>query len=605
MIDLTSISMSISGLKNHFNNGDFSPRELILELLAGARAAQALEQNGVWIHLLSEAEIEPYLSRLDGMATDLPLYGIPFAIKDNIDLAQVATTAACPDFAYLPECSAFVVEQLLNAGAIPLGKTNLDQFATGLVGVRSPYGACKNAFDPSVISGGSSSGSAVAVARHWVTFALGTDTAGSGRVPAALNNVVGLKPSRGLLSNRGLVPACRSLDCISLFALTVADANQILDIAAVFDPLDCYARKNPFGNGARYGAMQTEPFVVGVPMAGQLAFFGDTEAPALFANALASVRECGGELIEIDFQPFIDAAKLLYDGPWVTERYIAARALMDARPESVLPVIRGIIEKGATMTSVMAFEAQYQLQQCLQNAEAVFASVDCIITPTIGTDYSIAEVESNPVELNSNLGYYTNYMNLLDCAALAVPTGFKSTGVGFGVTLFHRAFQDKRLVALGRALQQQLAMPAGLKQIYESGVDIHVRTAVATIDLVVCGAHLMGEPLNWQLQERGAVLLEQTWTSNQYRLYALAGGPPQRPGLARSIPGAAIEVEVWRVPLSDFGSFVAEIPRPLGIGKLELEDGRWLSGFICEQYALNSATDITEFGSWRAYINEK
>lgn len=607
MLNTELMSMSVSALRNHYRNGQITPRTLILSLLDEARRAQQHEQNPVWLHLLSADEMEPYLVWLESrknVIEELPLYGVPFAIKDNIDLAGIPTTAACPEFTYTPEHSAFVVGRLLAAGAIPLGKTNLDQFATGLVGVRSPYGACRNALNPEYISGGSSSGSAVAVAKQWVSFALGTDTAGSGRVPAALNHLVGLKPTRGLLSNRGLVPACRSLDCISIFASNMEDANGVFDVVAEFDSEDSFARANPYSNGHRYGMQSLQPFVVGVPRASQLAFFGDEESERLFKVAIEAARNSGAQIHEIDFQPFVDAARLLYEGPWVAERYIAVQALIERNPEALLPVTREIISAGIAPSAVDAFKSQYLLQSCKQQALAVLAEVDCVMTPTIGTEYTRSEVEADPIQLNSNLGYYTNFMNLLDCAAVAVPTGIKRSGVGFGVTLFHRAFSDKRLMAYGNRLLRQLEPASGPKTT-ASRCDTPLLAPAATVDIVVCGAHLDGLPLNWQLRERGAQQLQATTTAPKYRFYALPGNAVARPGLLRDEEqGQAIEVEVWRMPMEQFGSFVAEIPAPLAIGKIELSGGDWCTGFVCEPYALVGATEITRLRGWRGYLKQ-
>lgn len=592
----TFTPLTFNAIRKRFEAGE-TPRQLLSQLLQQARITQDQQQNPVWLHLLSEAEIEPYLAHLEQCsAADLPLYGIPFAIKDNIDLAGIPTTAACAEFSYTAKKSAFVVEQLIAAGAVPLGKTNLDQFATGLVGVRSPFGACKNALNPEYISGGSSSGSAVAVAAGLVAFSLGTDTAGSGRVPAALNGLVGLKPSRGVLSNRGLVPACKSLDCISIFATNLDDASDVFDIAAAFDQEDPYARVNPFANAKRYGVAPPAQWRLGVPQGSQLAFFGDEESERLFADAVDSAQASGAEVVEIDFAPFVNAARLLYQGPWVAERYIATEALIEQNPQALLPVTREIIAMGKAPSARDAFKAQYALQEFAQQAHAVLAAVDCVMTPTIGTTYTLDEVEAEPIQLNSNLGYYTNFMNLLDCAAIAIPTGFMRSGVGFGVTLFQRAFSDKQLLAWSNKLLLQTGSSAAGKG---GGA-----APSNTVDVVVCGAHLAGLPLNWQLQERGARLLQATQTAPCYRFYALAGGAVPRPALVRSDDGGqAVEVEVWRMPAAEFGSFVAEIPAPLGIGKVELADGSWCSGFICDHFGLSGAKDITALGSWRRYLS--
>jgi len=604
MLDLNSVDITISGLRQHYANGDFSPAEL-LHCLRAANA-ELNQSNPAWIYLLSASELDGYLQHLAGKSPDqLPLYGIPFAIKDNIDLAGVPTTAACVEYSYTPQQNAFVVQQLLDAGAIPLGKTNMDQFATGLVGVRSPepWGPCHNTLNPDYISGGSSSGSGVVVAKGLVSFSLGTDTAGSGRVPASLNNIVGLKPSKGVFSTRGVVPACRSLDCVSVFALTAEDANSVFDIAAQFDAADPYARANPYENGKRYFSSTTAAPAIGVPAPEQLAFFGNDEAKALFSSALAQLRELGANLVEIDFAPFASAARLLYEGPWVAERYLATQELIESNPAAMLPVIHTIISGGNQPSALDCFSAQYKLQAFAQQARAQLAKVDAVVTPTNGSIYTVDEVQNDPIQLNSNLGYYTNFMNLLDCSAIAVPSGFYGNGVGFGITLFQQAFSDKRLLSLAAALQQQNALALGATGKAFAIAPKSIRPAPSHINVVVCGAHLDGLPLNWQLQERGATLLETTTSAPCYRLFALAGGPPFRPGMLRvETGGEAIAVEVWRVPMQQFGTFAAEIPAPLGIGKVQLADGRWESGFICESYGLEGAQDITELKAWRTYI---
>lgn len=604
MLNITDINITLPGLRAHYEKGDFTPAELIHALRAANAAYNA--ENPVWISLLSPAQLDTYLRRLDGHSpATLPLYGVPFAIKDNIDLAGVPTTAACPAFAYTPEHNAFVVQCLLDAGAIPLGKTNLDQFATGLVGVRSPepWGPCHNALNPDYISGGSSSGSGVVVAKGLVSFALGTDTAGSGRVPASLNNIVGLKPSKGVLSTRGVVPACRSLDCVTIFALSADEANTVFDIAARFDVEDAYARANPYENGPRYFNPQMGGVTIGVPKPEQRQFFGNAEAETLFNSSLEQLKTAGATLVEIDFAPFAEAARLLYEGPWVSERFIAAEPLLRDTPDAVLPVIRTIIGRGEEPSAVDAFNAQYQLQALAQRAAAELAKVDAIVTPTNGTIYTVQDVQADPIQLNSNLGVYTNFMNLLDCAAIAVPSGFYACGVGFGITLFHKAFSDKRLLSLAAKLQPLAGLKAGATTQTPPVRTVATKPAPTHINVVVCGAHLDGLPLNWQLKERGATFVEKTLSAPCYKLYALAGGPPFRPGMVRVAEGGiAIEVEVWRVPMQHFGTFTAEIPQPLGIGKVQLADGRWESGFICEGYGLEGARDITEFGGWKAYM---
>jgi len=596
------IDMTISGLQNHYARGDFSPAELIEAIIENSHA---FTENPIWIYQLNTQELTPYLDHLQRTKNqNLPLWGIPFAIKDNIDLKGVPTTAGCKAFSYCPEKSATVVQRLIDAGAIPIGKTNMDQFATGLVGTRSPWGACKNAFNPDVISGGSSSGSAIATALGLVSFALGTDTAGSGRVPAALNNLVGLKPSRGLLSTSGVVPACRSLDCVSIFSLDCDDANTVFNIAAAYDPQDCYSRENPFGNSPRYYHATSNHITLGIPKPSQLEFFGDTVAQTCYDQCCKQLTAAGFTLREMDFLPFINAARLLYQGPWVAERWLATQSILKNQPDAMLPVIHEIISAGDNQSATDAFTAQYQLQAYAQQANQQLKGIDAVLTPTIGTSFSIEEVDNNPIQLNSQLGYYTNFMNLLDYSAVAIPVGFLKNKAGFGITLFSHAFSDKYILSIAAALQNLFKIPPGATtQPFKIQGRNTTPTPGQTVDLLVCGAHLSDQPLNWQLTERQAVLIESTTTSNTYQLYALAGEPPCRPALVRETAGGAeIDVEIWRIPIDNLGSFCAEIPSPLGLGKVELRDGRWVEGFICDHWGLAGAENITQFGGWRKYI---
>jgi allophanate hydrolase len=590
------MSLDIANLRRLYRERVLMPSALVAQLHA---LVSGDDPNRIWITRLTLDQLLGYAHALEARDPEnLPLYGIPFAIKDNIDLAGVPTTAGCPEYAYTPTQSATVVQRLIDAGAIPIGKTNLDQFATGLNGTRSPYGACRNSFNPDYIAGGSSSGSAVATAVGQVSFALGTDTAGSGRVPAAFNNLVGLKPTRGLLSTSGVVPACRTLDCVSVFALTAADAQAVLDVAAGFDARDPYSRPAHTGR-----ALPARHFRFGVPKATQLEFFGNREYATLFDTAVAQLQALGGECVEIDFTPFLEAARLLYEGPWLAERYVAIRDFIESKPEALHPVTRVVIEKGRVPSAVDAFAAMYRLADLRRAIEPMLESVDAIVTPTAGTIYRIAELEADPLRPNSDLGYYTNFMNLLDLAALALPTGFTAAGLPFGITLFADAFREHALLALGARLEQALRLSFGA-----TGQPRPPLAPVAALppgytQVAVCGAHLSGLALNHQLTERGGFLLEATRTAPLYRFYALPGGPPYRPGLVRvRDAGAAIGVELWALPLEHYGSFVAGIPAPLGIGSVELADGRRVQGFVCEAYALAGAEDITAHGDWRRYL---
>ena len=519
---------------------------------------------------------------------NLPLSGLTFAIKDNIDLAGVPTTSACPAYAFTPAQSAPVVQRLIDAGAVPIGKTNMDQFATGLVGTRSPYGACSSVFDERYISGGSSSGSAVAVATGQVNFALGTDTAGSGRVPAAFNNLVGLKPTRGLLSTSGVVPACRSIDCVTILTRTCAEASKVFDVARAFDPTDPYSRVPTAGQGAAPWA--TGPFRFGVPAAAQLEFFGDEEAAALYQKAIADLELLGGTKVEIDFALFRAAADLLYSGPWVAERLAAIGPFLEDHGADMNPVVRDIIAGARRFTAVDAFNAEYKLRELRRATESEWTRIDVLVLPTTGTIYTHEAVAADPVKLNTNLGYYTNFVNLLDLAAVAVPAGFRPNGLPFGISLIGPAFTDPGLLALAARYLREPVAP----------------TAPGCISVAVLGAHLSGQPLNGQLTQRGARLLKTCRTAPGYRFYALEGAIP-KPGLIRedSFAGPGIEVEVWAVPEDQFGSFVAAVPPPLGIGNAVLENGETVKCFICEPYAVANAREITHFGGWRKYLEWK
>jgi allophanate hydrolase len=597
---MSSLALDIGNLRRQYLAGVLTPAGLIEQLWPRLSEEDA---HRVWIHRLPKEHLLEYAHALERKdPRELALYGIPFAIKDNIDLAGAPTTAACPAFAYTPHRNATVVQRLIDAGAIPLGKTNLDQFATGLVGTRSPYGACRNSFDPEFISGGSSSGSAVAVARGLASFSLGTDTAGSGRVPAAFNNLIGHKPTCGLLSTIGVVPACRSLDAVSIFALTAEDAQRVLTVAAGFDAADPFSRAaEPYG----FDFGSAASFRFGVPRAEDLQFFGNREAARLFERAVSEIERLGGVRVEIDLAPFLETARLLYEGPWVAERYAAIRTFFDAQPDALHPVTCQIIDAAKSWLAADAYEALYRLRTLRRAAERALAAVDCVMTPTAGTIYRIAEVEADPVRLNSNLGYYTNFMNLLDLSATAVPAGFGSDGLPFGVTLFAPAHRDVALLRLAAKLQRATvpSMGASIAPLPPAETIAEAPAPSGQVRVAVCGAHLSGLPLNHQLVNRGARLLAATKSAPAYRLYALPGGPPLRPGLLRVAQGgAAIELEVWELPAGQFGAFVASIPAPLGIGTVELADGSTVAGFLCEAYAVDGATDITPLGGWRAYL---
>ncbi|MDE3175631.1 MAG: allophanate hydrolase [Pseudomonadota bacterium] len=525
-----------------------------------------------------------------------PLFGAPFAIKDNIDVAGLPTTAACPAFAYMPERSAFVVQRLVEAGAIPIGKTNLDQFATGLVGVRSPYGAPRNALRADLIPGGSSSGSAAAVGAGLVPFALGTDTAGSGRAPAAFNGIVGLKPSLGALSSSGVVPACRTLDTISIFALDVVDAFAVFQAAAMYDRADAYARRCPPPE-----LINPDGLRVGIP--NTLEFFGDSEAQAAFARDVATVAALGFTLVEFDFAPFAEAAHLLYDGPWVAERYAATRPLIESNPEALHPVTRAIIEGARKFDAASAFEAFYKLAALRRTTEAAWRDFDVMLTPTAPRLYTVAEVLADPVRLNSRLGTYTNFVNLLDLAAIAAPAGMRGDGLPSSVTLIAPNGTDGVLAGLAALIQARSGAPMGATGLTPAPAPA-LSPARGRIELAVVGAHLTGLPLNRELVGLGAKFVRAATTTHDYRLFALPGATPPKPGLLRVADGqgAAIATEIWSLEPAAFGAFVANIPAPLGIGVLRFADGAVTKGFLVEAAATEGAHDISHFGGWRAYL---
>lgn len=592
--------LSITTLLQAYRNGSTTPQQVVME--AWERASQ--DDSAIWINRSTLQQLQHHIAALEGESPETkPLFGIPFAIKDNIDYAGLPTTAACPEWSYAAEKNAYVVELLIQAGAIPLGKTNLDQFATGLVGVRSPYGIPENAFDARYIPGGSSSGSAVAVAKGLCSFALGTDTAGSGRVPASFNNLVGLKPTRGLLSCSGLVPACRTLDCVSIFALTAADASLVLEVTASFDPADGYARKQPMPADCPW------PPRIAVPLAHQLEFFGNESAQQLFESAIATITRMGWQVVETNISPLLDAARLLYEGPWVAERAAVISTLLTDKPQALLPVTRTIISGGLKGSAMDAFKAQYRLADLKRASEAIWAQADALLMPTAGTIYTLAEVEAEPIQLNSNLGRYTNFMNLLDLCGCAVPAGFLETGLPWGVTFYAPAFSDALVLDCAAHFHSALALPVGKTSLSSSDLPLSTphdkEDETPMMAIAVCGAHMEGLALHSQLSERGAKFIQRTFSAPNYRLYLLPGHKriPDRPGMVRvGLGGAAIALEVWEIPESTVGSFLAGIAAPLGLGKIQLADGSSVCGFVCEGIVAEYAQDITALGSWREWL---
>eukprot|EP01037_Dinobryon_pediforme_P013159 gene13159-13263_t len=528
-----------------------------------------------------------------------PLFGVPFVVKDNIDVAGLPTSAACPAFSYAPDVSAFVVARLEQAGAIVIGKTNLDQFATGLVGVRSPYGTPRNAVRQDLVPGGSSSGSAVAVGAGIVPFSLGTDTAGSGRVPAAMNNIVGLKPTLGTLSMTGVLPACRTLDTVSIFALDVADAFLAYQIASGYDAADAFARPMP----APVLSAPPPHLRFGVPKPNQCTFFGDDLAAAAFDRDIAALKASGATLVEFDIEPFYAVAQLLYDGPWVAERYAATKTLLESQPEAFYPVTRSIIENARKYDAVACFEAIYKLAALKRQTTSAWTGFDVMVVPTIPRPYTLAELAAKPVELNSNLGTYTNFVNLLDLSAIAVPAGCRDDGLPSSLTLIGPAGADGLLASIATRIQADAGTGMGATGVMPAKAEVAPTRALPNhIELAVVGAHLSGLPLNRELVALGATFLREVKTLPDYKLFALAGTVPPKPGLLRvGQSGASVAAEIWSLEPAAFGTFVAHIPSPLGIGTLSFSDGTSAKGFLVEAAAVEGARDITSFGGWRAY----
>ncbi|MCX7303582.1 MAG: allophanate hydrolase [Hyphomicrobiales bacterium] len=561
----------------------------------------AVADPGIFIALRSETDLLADAEALGAFDATKPLWGVPFAVKDNIDVAGLPTTAACPDFAYVPDKDATVVALLKAAGALVVGKTNLDQFATGLVGVRTPYPIPRNAIDETLVPGGSSSGSAVSVAQGIVSFALGTDTAGSGRIPAGLNNIVGLKPTVGALSTAGVVPACRTLDCVSIFALTVEDAHRVLSVAAKPDAADAYSRAVPVA------ALSSRPPVltVGVPAGSDLKFFGDADMAAGYEAALAQLTALGCRLVELPFADFYATADLLYEGAWVAERYAAIAGFMEAHEASMHPVTARIIGGARKLSAADAFRGLYALQAYKSKLAAVVASVDLICVPTAPTHYTLEAVLADPIVTNSRLGTYTNFVNLLDLCGIAVPTGKRPDGLPMSVTLLAPSGKDALAAALGRDLHAASGLPLGATDWPQAAITVAQPSCPDdVIELVVVGAHLSGMPLNRQLKKLGAEFARSLRTAPHYKLYALAGQQVPKPGLLRvdAGDGCGIEVEVWRVSPDGFGRFVAAIPPPLSIGTVELADGTAPKGFLVEPAGLAGAAEISAYGGWRQYM---
>ncbi len=594
----------MDALQQRYSAGQTTPEAVIEEIFA------RIEREGlhpVWISLVPKEQALARASALSaGDAKNLPLYGIPFAVKDNVDVAGLPTTAACPAYAYTPAASATVVLKLQAAGAILIGKTNMDQFATGLVGTRTPFGICSSVFNKEYISGGSSAGSAVSVASGLVSFSLGTDTAGSGRVPAMFNNLIGLKPTRGVISTHGVVPACRTLDCVSVFAETAKDAATVLACASGFDAKDAYSRVAAPGEGASAWAAGAS-FRFGVPAASTLEFFGDEQNPALFQGSVEALTRLGGTLVEFDLKPFLAAAQLLYNGPWIAERFAAVGSFWQDHAAEMDPTVAAIVAGAQKYSAADAFEGQYTMRALEDETARAWKMFDVMLLPTAPRTYTIQQIAEKPIERNSHLGLYTNFVNLMDLAAVAVPAGMRSDGLPFGVSLIGRAFTEAALLPLADRLQRSLVttLGGGTRQLADAAPLAPATVPPGCLLMAVVGAHLTGQPLNWQLTDRGGRLVRTCRTHPDYKFFALSNTAPPKPGLVR-VPGyvgPGIEVEVWALPADTVGSFVEGVPQPLSIGKVRLEDGSLVMGFLVEPAGTEGGLEITQLGGWRKYLN--
>jgi allophanate hydrolase len=607
-----SLSLDMSSLADLYRSGATSPTQVIQHLWDGLAASRDL---AVWIHLLSLEELlaqAEAIERCSDQQEALPLYGVPFAVKDNIDVAGYPTTAGCPAYRYVAERSALVVSRLIEAGAIFVGKTNMDQFSTGLAGDRSPYGAPGNSFDSSRISGGSSSGSAVAVARGLVSFALGSDTAGSGRVPAGCNNIVGLKPTPGTLSTEGIVPACRSLDCVAIFATTAADAWTIFNVARG----GAASVRIELEEIGADGATAAIPFRFAIPRPDQLEFFGDTARQQAFGSAVERLEALGGVRTTIDFQPLQDVASLLYKGPWLSERVAVLGNFLRNHWADIYPATREVLEAASQYSAADYFRGSYRLESLRPRCQAIFDSADMLVVPTMPALPTLAAVQSDSVTWSGRLGYYTNFVNLLKLSAIAVPAGFLPDGLPHGITLIAPAGTESELCRFGADWQRATNLPLGatgnrlpprskaqaakpeLARAQPCAAD-HVRVAVA-------GAHLRGQPLHPDLRRWGGEYVRSCRSAARYRFMAFMDLKPPRPGLLRddARPGS-VELEIFDMPVEGFGRLVASVAPPLAIGAVELADGEMVKGFLCESFAAATARDITDFGGWRNFRDQQ
>lgn len=604
--NLKTFKFTIAAILRAYAAGEITVRQVVDESL---RRIHTVPDTTIWISISQAAELRRRAEKLDhllqtlpGVLEQFPLFGIPYGVKDNIDVSGLATTAACPGFSYQPKENAPVISLLERAGAICLGKTNMDQFATGLAGVRSPYGECPNAVNPEYISGGSSSGSAVAVAMGHVAFSLGTDTAGSGRVPAALNGIVGFKPTRGLLSTRGVVPACRSLDCVSVFSINATDSQRVFNVLRQPDDLDEFSIQTP--PPVRYPGALPRAFNIGVLRHDQYEFFGDSESVRLYRESISRLRKLGANIVEIDYTPFQQAGELLYNGPWIVERFAGLKPFVQARPEACLPIIRDIFSNSSDYSAQDVFQAMHRQRSLLCQLRPVWRTIRALMLPTVPTIYTRSKIQLDPIALNTNLGFYTRFVNLLDCSAIAVPAARRANGLPWGISFIAERFAEHKILELASAFE----LPQ--ESDHDSNVAAIVPDTAKTIDptsglmdMAVVGAHLSGHPLNHQLTDLGAWLVRPAQTAPAYRLFVLAGVSPPKPGLARvETGGVAIQLEIWRMPVEKIGQFLELVPPPMCIGNVELQDKSWVKGFLCEPAALQNGRDISSYGGWRDYL---
>jgi allophanate hydrolase len=596
---VNNLTMTIPSIHKAYAGGA-KPMDIIETVF---QRIEEVNDPGIFITLFDKADVLLDGEKLGVFDPDLPLWGVPFVIKDNIDAKGYETTAACPEFAYVAKEDAFVVAELKKAGAILIGKTNLDQFATGLVGVRTPYGAPLNAVDPEIVPGGSSGGSGVAVGHGIVPFSLGTDTAGSGRVPAALNNIVGLKPTLGALSATGVVPACKSIETVSIFALTVEDAYAAFRVANSYDAEDTYARHIE-------NTELTKPkpdLKVGIPSKDSIQFMGDAAQEKSFYASVELLKEQGYGISEIDFTPLYEIAQMLYYGSWVAERYTVIEELLKTNPDAIYPVTKKIISLAEERSAADAFRGFYKLKELIRNVEPELSEVDVLCVPTIPTFYSVEDLEADPVTPNNNFGTYTNFVNLMDMCGIAVPTPAREDRRPGSVTILAGKDEDALVASVATSLECVGERKLGATDCHFSEKTELPASKPTTIDIAVCGAHMSGLPLNNELTSRGATFLRAAKSAADYKFYALAGGPPSRPGMVKCAKGAGseIELEIWSMPIEEFGGFMKTIPAPLGIGSVSLSDGSQVNGFICEAAGAEGGEDITHLGDWRHFLQSK